>query len=159
MPVKFTINLCLYIHALFKNICQHNRTRLRETHHLIQYHMPNKHMGLSLGIMSSTCERRWTISRPQELLVSFSLALDWLSFEASPVFCLVFFLRKISPELTAANPPLFAGEDWPWANIPAHLPLLSMWDAYHNMACHTVPCLHLGSELANPGPPKRNVRI
>ena len=27
-------------------------------------------------------------------------------------FCFV-FLRKISPELTAANPPLFAEEDWP----------------------------------------------
>ena len=24
-----------------------------------------------------------------------------------------FFLRKISPELTTANPPLFAEEDWP----------------------------------------------
>ena len=24
-----------------------------------------------------------------------------------------FFFRKISPELTAANPPLFAEEDWP----------------------------------------------
>ena len=24
-----------------------------------------------------------------------------------------FLLRKISPELTAANPPLFAEEDWP----------------------------------------------
>ena len=24
-----------------------------------------------------------------------------------------FFLRKISPELTAANPPLFFEEDWP----------------------------------------------
>ena len=39
------------------------------------------------------------------------------------------FLRKMSPELTAANPPLFAEEDWPWANICAHLPLLYMWDA------------------------------
>ena len=30
------------------------------------------------------------------------------------LFC-VFFLRKISPELTStANPPLFAEEDWPW---------------------------------------------
>ena len=30
------------------------------------------------------------------------------------VFCFLFFLRKISPELTsAANPPLFAEEDWP----------------------------------------------
>ena len=27
--------------------------------------------------------------------------------------CFFFFLRKISPELTAANPPLFAEEDWP----------------------------------------------
>ena len=25
----------------------------------------------------------------------------------------LFFLRKISPELTTANPPLFAEEDWP----------------------------------------------
>ena len=30
------------------------------------------------------------------------------------IFFLLFFLRKISPELTsAANPPLFAEEDWP----------------------------------------------
>ena len=27
--------------------------------------------------------------------------------------CLFFFLRKTSPELTTANPPLFAEEDWP----------------------------------------------
>ena len=46
----------------------------------------------------------------------------------SVVFCL-FVLRKISPELTSAtNPPLFAEEDWPRANIRAHLPLLYMWD-------------------------------
>ena len=45
------------------------------------------------------------------------------------------FLRKISSELTSAtNPPLFAEEDWPWANIHSHLPLLYMWDAYHSMA-------------------------
>ena len=55
------------------------------------------------------------------------------------IFILWFFLRKISPELTAANTHLFAEEDWPWANIHAHLPLLYMWDAYHRMAfkqCH-----------------------
>ena len=41
-----------------------------------------------------------------------------------------FFLRKIKPKLTsAANPSLFAEEDWPQANIHAHLPLLCMWDA------------------------------
>ena len=49
-------------------------------------------------------------------------------------------LRKISPELTTANPPLFAEEDWLWANIHAHFPLLYTWDAYHSMAfakqCH-----------------------
>ena len=39
--------------------------------------------------------------------------------------------KKISPELTAANPPLFAEEDWPWANIHAGLPLLYyLWDTY-----------------------------
>ena len=44
-------------------------------------------------------------------------------------------LRKISPELTcAANPPLFAEEGWPWANIRAHLPLLCMWGTCHSMA-------------------------
>ena len=32
------------------------------------------------------------------------------------------FLGKISPELTSStNPPLFAKEDWPWANICAHI--------------------------------------
>ena len=46
-----------------------------------------------------------------------------------------YFLRKISPELTTANPPLSAEEDWPWANIHAPLPLLSTWDTYHHVAC------------------------
>ena len=60
-----------------------------------------------------------------------------------------FFLRKISPELTTASPPLFAEEAWPWANICAHLPLLYMWDAYHSMTCQALPCPHQGSEPAN----------
>ena len=52
-----------------------------------------------------------------------------------PFYFLFHFLRKISPELrSAANPPLFAEEDWPWANIGAHLPLLYMWNAFHSMA-------------------------
>ena len=63
-----------------------------------------------------------------------------------------FFFRKISPELTAANPPLFAEKDWPWTNIHAHHSLLYTWDAYHSMACQAVPCLHPGSEPVNPGP-------
>ena len=45
-----------------------------------------------------------------------------------------FWGGKINPELTTANPPLFAEEDWPWANIHAHLPLRYMWDAYQSMA-------------------------
>ena len=74
------------------------------------------------------------------------------------LFLSFFFLRKISPELTsAANLPLFAKEDWPGANICAHPPLLYMWDAYHSMAWQAVPCLHPGSEPANPGLPKWNV--
>ena len=57
---------------------------------------------------------------------------------------LFFFFRKISPELTSAtNPTLFAKEDWSWANIHAHLPLLYMWDACHSMAwqvgCRSTP--------------------
>ena len=64
-----------------------------------------------------------------------------------------FFFRKISPELTTANPPLFSEKDWPWTNIHAHLPLLYTWDAYHSMAfCQAVPCLHPGSESSNPRP-------
>ena len=51
------------------------------------------------------------------------------------LFYLFIFLRKISPEITAANPPLLAEEDWPCANIHAQLPLLYTWDAYHSMAC------------------------
>ena len=55
-------------------------------------------------------------------------------------FFFFFFLRKISPELTTANLPLFAEEAQPWANVHAHLPLLYTWDAYHSMAfakwCH-----------------------
>ena len=71
-----------------------------------------------------------------------------------------FFWRKISPELTsAANPPLFAEEDWPWAHIRVHLPLLSMWDTYHSMACQAVPCAHPGSELGNPGHRSRTCEL
>ena len=62
--------------------------------------------------------------------------------------------RKISPTLTSANPPLFSEEDWPWARIHAHLPLLYTWDAYDSMACHVVPCPHLGSQPMSPGPPR-----
>ena len=40
-----------------------------------------------------------------------------------PFTFFLFFLRKISPELSAANPPLFAEEDSSWANIHAFLPL------------------------------------
>ena len=62
-------------------------------------------------------------------------------------YFLFIFLRKINPELTSfANPPLFAEEDWPWANICAHLPLLYMWDAYYSMACQAMLCLHPGSD-------------
>ena len=59
--------------------------------------------------------------------------INWLS-----LFLFV-FLRKISLELTsAANPPVFAEEDWPWANIRAHLLICYMWDACHSMAWQEV---------------------
>ena len=43
---------------------------------------------------------------------------------------LFIYVRKIGPELTfVANLPLYAWEDYPWANIRANLPLFYMWDA------------------------------
>ena len=64
-------------------------------------------------------------------------------------FCFLFFLRKISPELTAANPPLFYEEGWPWANICAQPPLFCIWDACHSMAswavCRSTPDLNQGT--------------
>ena len=62
-----------------------------------------------------------------------------------------FFLRKISLELTStSNPPLFAEEDWPWANIHAHLPLLYMWDTCHSMAWQTVYSFTPGIQTRKP---------
>ena len=50
-----------------------------------------------------------------------------------------FGVWKIYSELTfATNPPLFAEEAWPWANMHVHLPLLYMWDACHSTAWHAV---------------------
>ena len=40
-----------------------------------------------------------------------SLKLTWGKHSGSSFF--FFFLRKISPELTTAHPPLFAEENWP----------------------------------------------
>ena len=63
------------------------------------------------------------------------------------------FLRKISPELTyAINLLPFAEEDWPWANICAHLPLLYVWDTCHSVAwwvvCGSVPRIWTCEALA-----------
>ena len=66
-------------------------------------------------------------------------------------FVYLFILRKISPELiSAANPPVFAEEDWPWANVHAHLPLLYMWDACHSMAWQAV---HRSADRIQTGKP------
>ena len=95
-------------------------------------------LGLSLSELPKRC---WILLREKQ--------------KVKPIQITFFFLRKISPELTsAANPPLFAEEDRPWAHIRAHLSLLYMWDACHSMACQAVPCPHAGSELVNPGPPE-----
>uniref|UniRef100_A0A9L0JF68 Phosphatidylinositol glycan anchor biosynthesis class F n=1 Tax=Equus asinus TaxID=9793 RepID=A0A9L0JF68_EQUAS len=97
------------------------------------------------------------------VLETFLFAVTLSTFTTVPCLCLlgpnikawlrVFSRngRKISPELTAANPPLFAEEDWPRANIHAHLPLLYTWDAYHSMACQVVLCPHPVSKPRTPG--------
>ena len=58
---------------------------------------PGSHAGLSEGPVG----RGW-VQGPQGLKRSFFVCL----------FCFVLFLRKISPELTTASPPLFAEEAW-----------------------------------------------
>ena len=88
---------------------------------------------------------------------TFNVGAKTIQWGKDSLFFSFFFLRKISSELSAVNPPLFAEEDWPWANIRAHLPPLYMWDACHSTACQAMPYPHLGSEPANPGLPKRNV--
>ena len=70
-------------------------------------------------------------------------------------FVLFIFLRKISPELRSATDlPLFAEEDWPWANIHAHLPLLYVWDTCHSMACQAVCSSALGIRISKSQPAK-----
>ena len=101
----------------------------------------------------------------------FLFLLHMYEFHKNVVLFYIFyflFLRKFSPELTAANPPLLAEEDWPWANIHAHLPLLYMWDAYHSMPfakqCHvrtqdpnqrTPGCREVEGAHLTAGPPGR----
>ena len=61
----------------------------------------------------------WIMASFQDPLAGFLLFSLDLSFFPSVVVILSFFLsfsfflRKISPEPTAASPPLFAEEDWP----------------------------------------------
>ena len=69
----------------------------------------------------------------------------------SDQYVVFFFLRKINPELaSAANPSLFAEEDWPRANICAHLPLFYMWIPATTWLDKRCIDLHLASELVNP---------
>ena len=74
---------------------------------------------------------------------------------SSHISFFISLVRKSSPELTSVtHPSLFAEEDWPWANICAHLPLFCMWDAttaWFDKQC-VGPCP--GSKPANLGPPK-----
>ena len=85
----------------------------------------------------------------------FSIIFSMLIFFAFNRDChlSIFFLRKVSLELTSAtNPPLFAEEDRPWANIYAHLPLLYLWAACHSMAwyvvCRSMPGIRTGEPQA-----------
>ena len=102
------------------------------------------------NICTNLVVQAWGFSLSREFFSIYLESLAVMSF----LFLFLFFLffRKISPELrSVANPPLFAEEDWPWANICAHLPLLYMWATCHSMACQVVPCLHPGSKPENPG--------
>ena len=78
------------------------------------------------------------------------LVVEALALSSYCAYFFVFFWRKISPELTlATNPPLFAEEDWSWADICAHL--FSLWDATTAWLDERWIDPRPRSELANPG--------
>ena len=97
---------------------------------------------------------------PRFYLISFSnilncLSIDHVLFKNCELVFVCVCVRKIGLELTSViNPPLFAEEDWPWANICAHLPLFCMWDAATAWLDELCLSPHLRFEPANPGPPK-----
>ena len=71
-------------------------------------------------------------------------------------------MRKIGHELTSfANLPLFflLEENWPWANICAHLPLFCMWNAATAWLDEWCVDLCPGSEPANLGPLQQSMQI
>ena len=78
--------------------------------------------------ISSLLSRSWLFNFILSLTFFYSSQeLFFLEFAIQTHFYLLiyfFFPRKISPELISANPPLLSEEDWPWANINAHLPPL-----------------------------------
>ena len=77
------------------------------------------------------------------------------SVNSVSIYIYIYILSKISPELTSPTNPPLGEEDWPWAHIHAHVPLLYMWDACHSMASWVVPRPHPGSKSVNPRPLKQ----
>ena len=117
-----------------------------------------------------TFSTRTIFQTPFKTVAPLLLCWSWSSLPCSTIwfnflffgglFYYYFFLRKISPELTSAtNPPLFAEEDWPWANICAYLPPMFFICGMPSTAWLAKWCRgpHPGSKLANRGPPKQTV--
>ena len=86
---------------------------------------------------SSLAEQRPFIARERKITLEQSLPrflqliLSWISF-------------------------FFFEEDWPWANMCTHLPLVYIWDACYSMAYKWCISLCLGSEPANSRLPKQS---
>ena len=55
----------------------------------------------------------WILSFLFKFIIFFSKKLVKLAITSYFYFYLFIFLRKMSPEITTGNPPLFAEEDWP----------------------------------------------
>ena len=55
----------------------------------------------------------WRFCYSNKLLEDADAAVHRPHFQKQDRVFSFLFLRKISPELTTANPPLFAEEDWP----------------------------------------------
>ena len=84
-----------------------------------------------LAVALASSKTNWiTFSRGGEWITVFKIFSQLILKQREPwlmlvitnnwaiIFIILFsFLRKISPELTTASPPLSAEEAWPWANI------------------------------------------
>ena len=98
---------------------------------------------------------KWSVSKWE--ILAFYISHCSISFEFYFHNEHVFYNKNIKLGILFIH-LVFGEEDWPWANICAHLPLFCMWDA--PTAWPDEPCVGLcpGPDPANSRPPKQNMQ-